>query len=87
MSLIKQSVGVDISKDKFDACFSVMFSDQTIKIKSTKKFKQSFKGFEEFVVWIEKWRAQNTPLGVTMEVTGVYHEELAWFLFEKKRLS
>lgn len=83
MNLIKQSVGVDISMDKFDACFSVMSSDQTIKIKGTKKFKQTLKGFEEFLSWIEKRRLPNIPLVVAMEATGVYHEELAWFLFDK----
>ena len=82
--LLKQSVGIDIAKDKFDVCYSVIDNHHHIKIKGTKQFSNTLKGFEEFLQWCDKRYLPEVPRQFVMEATGVYHEQLAWYLFEKE---
>jgi transposase len=84
-SLLKYSVGVDISKNKFDACLAVLDTDQRVVIKSSKSsFSNNGKGFGELVAWIKKHLKADIPLTICMEATGVYYEQLAWYLFENQ---
>jgi transposase len=85
MKIIKQSVGADIAKDKFDACFSVLTQERQVVIKSTHQFSNSAKGFAEFARWVGKWEDTSVELVVIMEATGVYYEALAWALHQAGR--
>lgn len=78
--VIKQNIGVDISKDDFKTC--VYFLDNTGRkfIKGTRSFKNTLTGFTSFMDWVEKKRNSDLAVHVTMEATGVYHENLAHFL-------
>jgi transposase len=40
-------------------------------------------GFKKLVKWLESVRKKEVELSIVMEATGVYHEALAWFLYEK----
>ena len=80
---IKNAVGIDISKDKFDACFSQIGINQQVKIKATRCFSSNPKGFKEFDQWLIKHHKQDVPLVLSMEATGVYYEKLAFFLVQK----
>ena len=86
MSKLKQSVGIDISKDKLDVCFSVIDTTQKVTIKATRKFANHAKGFQELNEWVVKHGDPSLPIVYVMEATGVYYEQLAWFLYglEKK---
>ncbi len=77
MKIIKQSVGADIAKDKFDACFSVLTHEQRVVVKASRKFPNSPKGFAEFTQWVSKWADPSVELLFIMEATGVYHDNLA----------
>jgi transposase len=77
---LKFSVGIDMSKDKFDACISIIDTSSRVKIKATKSFKNNYKGFTEFKVWVENHCKEELPISHTMEATGVYYEQLALFL-------
>lgn len=79
---LKYSAGVDMSKEGFDACISVINTMQVVVIKATRKFNNTKVGFREFFLWIKKHLKEDLPVVVTMEATGVYYEELAIFLFE-----
>ena len=79
----KYSVGNDISKDKFDACISVINQEQSVKVLATRTFKNSPGGFEEFLAWQTRKCKLNLPVVFTMEATGIYYEKLAWFLHRK----
>ena len=74
-----QSVGIDIAKDKFDVCFKERKNGRSV-IKGTKTFKNNSKGFSDFRLWYSKRRKENSRLVFVMEATGVYYEELAYFL-------
>ena len=83
--LQKQSIGLDIAKDKFDACFSVTDEKQRVIVKSTRRFDNNKSGFIAFDQWLTKWQAPAVPLCCTMEATGVYYEALAWHLHQSAR--
>jgi len=78
---LKYSVGIDVAKDKFDACFMAIDQAQTVTIKATKSFvmKNDHKSFLE---WVKKHRKEDIPLCFTMEATGNYFEKLAAYLVE-----
>ncbi|MCX2679112.1 transposase [Galbibacter sp. EGI 63066] len=78
-----QSVGIDIAKEKFDVCFKEIKGKRSI-IKGTRVFGNSSKGFEAFHQWCAKRKRENASLVFVMEATGVYYEELAYYLCSKK---
>lgn len=81
--VIKQNVGVDISKDDFKVCFYQLSEDQRQSIKGTRTFNNTLKGFNEFSNWAEKRQTEGVPVRITMEATGVYYEQLVHFLNDK----
>ena len=86
VSVNKQSIGIDVGKDNFYACFKVKYSDGRVVIKGTKLFTNNRKGFEDFMIWSNKRnKTQEIELVFLMEATGVYYEELAYFLYAKEK--
>lgn len=81
--LIKQNVGIDVSKDDFKVCLSVM--DYGIKIakRGSHSFENNLSGFEDLMQWLDKKQVKELSLSFTMEATGVYYENLAYFLYRK----
>jgi len=82
--IVKQVVATDIGKDSFYACYKVLHGDKKVAIKGTKSFANSISGMKEFWKWCEKRNKtpEVQPIYV-MEATGVYYEELAYFLFHQ----
>lgn len=75
-------VGIDVSKDKFDVCMMAGYDDRSTKIKASTKFDNTPVGIETFYAWVQRHRKETElPIYFVMEVTGVYYEELAWYLF------
>lgn len=74
-------IGVDISMDDFHACIKVRTGDDAIKIKGTRSFENTHKGFEELLGWVLKQNKDDIgSIVFVMEATGVYYENLAYFL-------
>jgi transposase len=67
-----QVIGIDISKNKFDAA---IYNEKTV----WKEFSNSPQGFTKFVRWLNK----EEKASVCMEATGFYGEQLAEFLYAK----
>jgi len=80
--VLLQSVGIDIAKDKFDVCFMEINSEHTF-VKGTTSFNNDSKGFETFFYWCSKRNQANASLIFVMEATGVYYEDLCYFLYSK----
>ncbi len=68
--ILKQSVGIDISKDKFDACFSVIDHQHKVTVKATRKFSNSKAGFKAFDEWVNRKAALEVSLVFVLEATG-----------------
>jgi transposase len=83
-ALASYCVGIDVSKDKLDVCLMALYEDRSTKIKASKKFDNTATGIVQLYDWVQK-HLKDSPVSViyVMEVTGVYHEELAWYLFRK----
>jgi len=76
----KQVAGLDVSKKEFEACFKELQENGKITIKGTRKFANNVSGFNHYLTWCSKRR--KTTLVHVMEATGVYHEELCYFLYQ-----
>ncbi len=81
--LIKQNVGIDVAKDSFHAVFSVKYSDGSIVLKGSRNFTNDVKGTKEFIEWSSKKSVKEVDASFTMEATGVYYENLAYYLLEE----
>ena len=79
-TIIKQNIGIDISKNDFAVSFSQLQLDGTIRIIGSRKFKNTLSDIARFIEWVEKKRIGGLPVRFTMEATGVYYENLAHFL-------
>ena len=82
VNILKYSVGIDVSKKILEVCFKELHPDQITKIKGSRKFNNTPKGFEMLLEWIEKRRKnKDIPCVVILEATGVYHENAAYYLY------
>ena len=57
--------------------------NQKVSVKSSAVILNSKKGFEDLQHWIIKHQKENLPLVICMEATGIYHENCAYYLFDK----
>jgi transposase len=86
MKNLKYSIGIDVAKEEFKTCICVIDEQQKVTVKATSSFSNSATGFAEFDSWIRKHQKQDLPIHLLMEATGIYHENLAWFLYKKDSL-
>ena len=84
MKTIRINVGLDISKDSFDASIIKMLENLNQKVVASKKFKNNHEGFMLFIAWFGDKIKDEVEIHFTMEATGVYYEGLAYFLHERK---
>jgi len=83
-TILKYAIGIDISKEDFKVCFVYYYADQRIKVIASRTFSNTKVGFRQFNSWITAKRKDKTlPLILALEATGVYYENLAFFLREK----
>jgi transposase len=86
MQATKQCVGIDASKDNLEVQFKEKTSD-SVKIKGSSKFDNTSAGFTRLLEWCNKREKVDNVIYV-LESTGIYHEDVLYFLFEKgKRVS
>lgn len=82
--MLKYTVGIDVSGEQLRCCFSCLTAELDTIVKSSRKFSNNGAGFRELSLWMEKHRKdKDLPLMVVMEATGVYHEALAYDLYQK----
>lgn len=79
-TIIKQVVGIDIASKKFDVCFYEQSETGKCTIKGTRSFANNLEGFKNYQTWANK-RKRDCPLVHIMEATGVYHENLCYYLY------
>ncbi len=83
--IIRQSIGIDCSKDDFAVNFSISYADMEVKHLASRVFKNQQAGFNNFLDWVKKYSEPTLPYVFVMEATGVYHERLACFLYDHKQ--
>ena len=80
---LKYVVGIDIAKDTFVACFGRIESTQHLRFSKQATFDNTLVGFVALLAWTAKQQATMAPLWFVVEATGVYYEELAYFLSDE----
>lgn len=82
MKNLKQIVGIDVSKDTFHVCLGTINEQQQVQLLQQTFFSNNGKGFQLFHSWVKKHSLPDLILQYVMEATGVYYENLAYFLSE-----
>lgn len=87
MKLIKKVTGIDISKDSITVCFGTIDDTLNKRISKSFTFSNDIKGFKKLIKsvnGIDVFRSEDKeiPLWFVVEATGVYYENLAYFLSE-----
>ena len=86
MKIIKQVMGIDVSKDSLSVSIGSITDYQEQRISKPVAFDNTKKGFKALLAWGEKSQEIDAlPLLFVMEATGVYYESLAYFLAEHKQ--
>ncbi|WP_237144847.1 IS110 family RNA-guided transposase [Pontibacter pamirensis] len=82
-NLLCQNLGVDVSKDSLDVVFSTLDMKRQVRVKASRKFANTPAGIRQLQRWMESKRAAEVELRILMEATGIYYEQLAWFLHQQ----
>jgi len=81
-SFLRYCVGLDVSKDTLQVCLSVIDLTGRVSVKATTKVDNKPTGFTQLLGWVGRHRKLDLPLTYVMESTGVYHEAVAWHLYQ-----
>jgi transposase len=81
--ILKYSIGIEVSKENLEIRFGSIDTDQAIKMSSTKKFSNTDKGIKELYEYTLKLIKEPKPAYYIMEATGIYFENLGFYLKEQ----
>lgn len=81
--IIRQSVGIDVAKDDFKACYGYVNNKMEQRVMAEATFDNTPKGMDSLVSWISEQLVSSHDFYVIMEATGVYHEVLCHFLYDQ----
>lgn len=76
----KYSVGIDISSESFTVCAS---SNPGISLHDPEDYDNDQNGFNKLTVWFESLKMNASDMIICMEATGVYGEQLCYYLYER----
>lgn len=82
--IFKQVVGIDVSMDKLDIILCYINNEQEIITQFSTIIDNKLKAFKKLTSMVEKYRIKEVPLWYNMEATGVYYEDLAYYLSGKE---
>jgi transposase len=77
---VKQAVGIDVSQNELVVQLGRMYEDWSLDLYSNKAFANTPKGHELLMQWVNKNTIGELVIRYVLEATGVYHEQLAYFL-------
>lgn len=82
-SIYKQAIGIDCSKNELEVCYGQLDKDLCVNLKATNGFSNDAKGHKQLFSWADKLGGQGKELLFVVEATGVYHQQLAYTLYEQ----
>jgi len=80
--IVKHVAGIDVAQKELVVCLGRIYDDLSSELYSHKTFANSVSGFKSMVSWAQL-SAKEMAFHYVMEATGVYHESLAYYLWEK----
>jgi len=78
--VIKQVLGIDVAQKELVICLGKMSEGLQVELYARNSFANNEAGFKLMLQWVKKLTEAAVPLSYVMEATGVYHEQLAYFL-------
>jgi transposase len=78
--ILKQVAAIDVAQNELVVCLGRIYDDLTPELFAHKTFANNNKGFIAFTAWVKRLCLQEVPVHFVMEATGVYHENLAYYL-------
>jgi transposase len=82
--VLKQAVGIDCSKDELVVSIVNMDEYFEKQVVGGAVFANTVAGFEKLLKWVMKQRKANDPSSCfVIEATGIYHEQLCCYLYDK----
>ena len=78
--ILKQVAGIDVAQKGLVVCIGRMYDDLEVELYAHKTFANTQKGFIALLAWVNKLTDIGISVRFVMEATGVYHEELAYYL-------
>lgn len=81
--IIRQSLGIDVSKRTLSLCLASVHMDLSKSFDPRDDVLNDQEGFTELERWLTSHRSEGVDLSIVMEATGVYHEGIAMYLFER----
>ena len=85
MTIVKQSIGIDISKSSFTVCLCQRAQSGELTFSKVVDFPNDRKGFNQLLRWVKSVSVVGPELVFLMEATGVYYESLAHHLHKLKK--
>lgn len=83
--LLKQTVGIDVAQNELVVSLGRMDEQLSIEVYAYKVFANTKKGYSALVSWVNKQTSTSIEIRYVMEATGVYHESLAYYLYNVKK--
>lgn len=80
MQTLKQVVGIDVAKDELVCTLGRLTTDLRIELFARKTFENTLTSFSVLLDFVQKQTHGGPAPRFTMEATGCYHEELAYWL-------
>ena len=81
--ILKQCLGVDVSKGSLSICLGVLNSNLEKEFIGHSDISNDRTGFKVMVSWLKKVETKNVELIVLMEATGVYHQAVCHYLYNQ----
>lgn len=79
-AICKWATGIDVSKETIEAQFGTKTMGEECFLGRSRSFSNSPSGFNKLVDWVSRQTEATDQVWFIIEATGVYYEELAWFL-------
>jgi transposase len=80
---LKQVAGIDVAAAELVVSLGRMDEKAETGVYASKAFANTESGFTALLLWVRKQSSAACPVRFVMEATGVYHEAMAYFLWEK----
>ena len=81
-TLLKQCLGIDVSKLSLSLSLGYLTSDLNKRFESHEDVSNDLTGYKLLVKWLDSFVDANVNFIVVMEATGVYHQHVAHYLCE-----
>jgi len=82
MEVLKEALGIDVSKSSLSLCLGMLGSNLSKEFVSRPDVSNDKTGFKDLIIWLKEASSCSSKPIVVMEATGVYHEGIALYLYE-----